>query len=482
MKRGLRLRTLGGALTIAAFAAGMLASWLWLSSAMAWNRHLMRAYVTGFGIYETLRTGAPLPEGVRMQRLDPDDAQLATQGAFARLPGMPTPAYVTTASILTPGPDPVTGEVLALGLVSDRLRYAVSDLPGASGPSAAQKLGDITQLMATYCSEPLMFARLGDGPWLRIDGLAVWGCHAAPTDRRLPAVLAALAALSILLTLVAESTAHFDRFARALRGRRRLGGPDSYAVQGPEELRDIVNAVNSYLEVERAQLSKRAAMLSGVSHDLGTPATRLRLRTALIADTALRDKLDADIDRMTGMIEGVLTYTRSELDVESPRQMSLRSLIESIVSDYQDVGSPVTFRVDEPRGVGNSASVFNAHRGQAATLEHQRILASIRPQALTRAVSNLIDNALKYGRRAHVTLSATASEALIVVEDEGDDLSAPEMEALVSPFARGVNAQSVSGFGLGLTIVATVAEQHNGDLGFETGTSGLRACLRISRA
>ena len=72
-----------------------------------------------------------------------------------------------------------------------------------------------------------------------------------------------------------------------------------------------MSAVNSYLENEREQLSKRAIVLSGVSHDLGTPATRLRLRAALIKERDLCEKLEADIDSMTEMIESVLTYTRA---------------------------------------------------------------------------------------------------------------------------------------------------------------------------
>ena len=273
----------------------------------------------------------------------------------------------------------------------------------------------------------------------------------------------------------------YDRFARALRGRRRLGGPESYTLDGPAELREIVSAVNSYLEDERDQLSKRAIVLSGVSHDLGTPATRLRLRAALIPDQDLRQKFEADIDRMTGMIESVLTYTRSELNVEEPRQISLTSLVEALVFDYQDVGKPVDLRPPEARTVEGGGSVFSTARRQSNLLELHKILVVARPLSLQRAVSNLIDNALKYGRRATLELSANAETALIVVEDEGSDMSVDDIAAVISPFTRGPNTARVSGLGLGLTIVATVAEQHGGRLWFETGSHGLRACLEIRR-
>lgn len=83
-------------------------------------------------------------------------------------------------------------------------------------------------------------------------------------------------------------------------------------------------------------------VLSAVSHDLGTPATRARLRIALIEDEELREKLERDIDQMTHMIDSILNYTRSELSAERPRRLSLRALISAIVDDYQDLGHPVT--------------------------------------------------------------------------------------------------------------------------------------------
>lgn len=109
------------------------------------------------------------------------------------------------------------------------------------------------------------------------------------------------------------------------------------------------------------------------------------------------------------------------------------------------------------------------------------MLAVARPLSLQRAVSNLIDNALKYGRRASVGLSATAEHAIIAIEDEGSGMSAAEISAVIAPFRRGDNTRAIDGFGLGLTIVATVAEQHGGRLYFEDGRRGLRACLEICR-
>ena len=101
---------------------------------------------------------------------------------------------------------------------------------------------------------------------------------------------------------------------------------------------------------------------------------------------------------------------------------------------------------------------------------------------MRRAISNLIDNALKYGRRAAVSVEAVSGAAAVIIEDEGTSLSEVELDKLTGPFLRGENAGLVSGVGLGLTIVSTIARQHGGDLEFERVPQGLRAILKISRA
>jgi signal transduction histidine kinase len=104
-----------------------------------------------------------------------------------------------------------------------------------------------------------------------------------------------------------------------------------------------------------------------------------------------------------------------------------------------------------------------------------------RPILLQRALTNLVDNALKYGRRAVVRLEASAERAVITVEDEGSELTVAEIQEVLAPFQRGANSSAIDGFGLGLTIVATVAEQHGGTLRFDQGSQGLRASLDIQR-
>lgn len=481
MLRGVALRSLGGIWVIAAFALGILCAALWFASSRAWDRHLTNAYVVGFSIYESLNAGALPPQGTTFSVLAGDDLTQALAGKFERLSDAPRPAYVTHASIRPRNADPIRGQALGLTVVSDKLQYKLSEL--LSGPSAtpAEKMGQITRLLATFCSHATLYAHNDHDSWIRISGDPLWSCEARPRDYRLPAVFIAVVAIAIMMTQVANITATFQTFAQALHARRRLGGPEVYTTEGPAELRDIVDAVNSYLQAERESLSKRAVVLSGVSHDLGTPATRLRLRTALIEDDELRGKLEGDIDQMTGMIESALTYTRAELNVEDPRQLSLSSLVEALVADYQDTGRHVILEETKPVIVEGGASVFMSRKGHGTVPEDRRVLVTARPISLQRAISNLIDNALKYGRRATVALVTDAETATVIVEDEGTELSVEDIERLLAPFTRGDNTQRIDGTGLGLTIVATIATMHGGTLSYEAGRVGLRACFTIQR-
>jgi signal transduction histidine kinase len=475
---GLRsLRRGGLLLMVSALLLGLLAGGLWLSSDARWRAHLERAALSGALLYPALQGLGPLPPGLALAPLDPAALALAEAGRFERLAPVGRPALVTHIP-LPGGP----GAPLSLAILSPDLRYPLAGLTARPGQGPAEMLAAVTRLLATYCSDPQVLLRSGDGPWQRLEGAEVWGCAAAPRDLRLLALALAACGLAVLATLVLNSAARFTHFARALGSRSRLGGPETYETGGPEELRAIVAAVNGYLAVERDRLAQRATVLSGVSHDLGTPATRLRLRAALIEDPELRARLEADIDKMTGMIESVLTYTRAELDAEAPRRLSLTSLIDSLVADYQDIGRPVTLRPPERVTVRGGRSLFMSRRGTGALPEESRVVVTARPVALGRALTNLVENALKYGRRATVGLEVSAESALITVEDAGQELSVEEIEALMAPFQRGANSGTIEGHGLGLTIAAAVANLHGGELSFEPGSQGLRARLRISRA
>ncbi|MEE2861273.1 MAG: ATP-binding protein [Pseudomonadota bacterium] len=461
----LPLRVLASLWVALAMAGGGMAVWLWMESDAAWRTHLDRAYVAGLALHDSLENGSALPEGLSISQLR--DA-----------PDLP-PGWRQTLITLTGGgrPDLARGDRLSLRIQSPDLLYPVAEVQSLGGGSQAAGLASITRTLARFCSQPRLFVQQDAGPWMRVDGDAVWGCGAGPSDRRLLAGAVGVGALALLLGWVAEVSSAFAAFAAALRDHRARTA--ALPVGGVDELRQTAEAVNAYVAQDRAALENRAMVLSGVSHDLGTPATRLRLRSALIEDPALREKLERDIDEMTAMIDGVLTYTRAEIGSEPFRQLSLTSLAEAVVADYQDVGMAVTLRPAPVRTAG-AGNLF-ARAITRPKVESSAILMRGQPTALRRAVTNLIDNALKYGREAVVTVDGDASDAWIAVEDRGSVLTPQDLQRLTGAFQRGGNTGLSPGVGLGLAIVSTIAAQHGGRLEFDRGPEGLEARLMLCR-
>ncbi|WP_022708081.1 sensor histidine kinase [Paracoccus zeaxanthinifaciens] len=465
MARRASLRQLAGVWIVAAMLAGAASAWLWMSSVAAWNAHLDRAYVAGLALHDALENAGGLPPGLGLVQMRAE-------------PVLP-PGWRETRITLTGGgrPDLTQGERLGVRIMSPDIQYPVAEVQSLGGGSQAAGLASLTRAMARFCSDPQLFIQRDDADWVRVEGATVWGCEAAPADRRLLAAAIGIGVLGLLLGWVAEVSGAFTGFAAALRDHRARNA--DLPVGGVEELRQTAEAVNAYVAHDRAALENRAMVLSGISHDLGTPATRLRLRAALIGDDDLRGRLERDIDEMTTMIDGALTYTRAEIGAEPFRRISLVSLVEAVVADYQDVGMGVTLR-DAPPHPTQAGTLFSRVTSRDAP-ERQVVLMRGQPTSLRRALSNLIDNALKYGREAAVTVDANADRAWIDVTDRGARLTEADMARLTGAFQRGENTVGKPGVGLGLAIVSTIAAQHGGTLEFANEPDGLRARLTLAR-
>lgn len=475
------LRTSVIVLTLLAFFAGVCATALWLQSGYRWKQHIAQAQQQGALLYDHLILDTPRPRRMQAAPLPPAQVDLAQSGRFEQLPDLPRPALVTLLSV---GANPFNNRAdtqLKIAAISPKLRYPLSQLHPNEGRISRASLAAISGLMARYCSDAVLIVHTGHSGWHKVQAPELWHCAAAPADRRVSAGLLAVVSLAVLLSIATNLAARFSDFAATLRNRKRDGRTKPLPLSGPQELRAIIDAVNQYRDMERQHLAERAVILSGVSHDLGTPATRLRLRVANIEDHALRQKLEGDIDQMTGIIESVLAYTRAELSTEDARPLSLTSLVQSMVDDYQDVGSPVRYEPLQSILVQSGQTIFMSKRGQTLVDDESSLVVAGRPLALKRAIGNLIDNALKYGRRAVVRLEADAEDVHILVEDRGGALDAAELETLTQPFQRGTNAQTTKGFGMGLTIVSSIALEHGGDLTFAPGQAGTIARLRIPR-
>ncbi len=187
------------------------------------------------------------------------------------------------------------------------------------------------------------------------------------------------------------------------------------AEQGPEEVRRAARAFNAMQARIHDHLQERARILAAISHDLQTPITRMKLRVEMADQPELRDKLLQDLDNMTRLVREGIAFARTSQPLEEARQrLNLDAFLDTIVCDYADVCRPVQFCPEETAGV-----------------------VWIPPQALRRVMTNLIDNALKFGTTATVTLTRDAvGDITLHVLDEGPGIPEAALQAVLQPFYR----------------------------------------------
>ena len=253
---------------------------------------------------------------------------------------------------------------------------------------------------------------------------------------------------------------------------RKVGAgdtPDRLDEAGPTELATVAHAFNQ-MNADLAQLDQdRALILAGISHDLRTPLTRLRMGIEMAADESLREGMTADVEEMDKTIGQFLDFARSE-GGEAPRFVDVAALLAELATQYRRRG----FRVELAAAVA------------AAPAPPLPSPLPVRPQALRRAVSNLIDNALRHaGAESPVdlALSLEAGETAIEVRDSGPGIPAEHIERMKRPFARLEVARSnATGAGLGLAIVDRIARSHNGRLELLPRESGGLVARLVLRA
>ena len=228
-----------------------------------------------------------------------------------------------------------------------------------------------------------------------------------------------------------------------------------YRPTGAIEVRAAGNAfVDMRARIER-QIEQRTLMLSGVSHDLRTPLTRLKLGLSLL-DEADRAPLERDVEEMQRLLEEFLSFVRDASEGE-PEPVDPVELVALVVADCQRSGRAVTLREGAGHSAGNGAGPEKRMDGRV----------NLRPVAIRRAVENLIANAVRYGNRAEVSVELTEKSLRIRVEDDGPGIPPERREEAMRPFARldaARNQNAGSGVGLGLSIAVDVARAHGGVL------------------
>lgn len=233
-------------------------------------------------------------------------------------------------------------------------------------------------------------------------------------------------------------------------------GPDMkgarLAENGPVEVARAATAFNAMQLRLADYLAERMQILAAISHDLQTPITRMRLRADLLDDAALRDKLHGDLNAMQVLVHEGITYARDGQGInEAACRVDLDTLLDSLVCDYVDAGKPVRIA------------------GQC-----DRPLVT-RPHALRRIITNLLDNALKFGRDPEIVISQDPTHHVsITVCDRGPGIPEDELDAVLQPFYRIDSSRNreTGGTGLGLAIAQQLAHALNGKLVLSNRRSG----------
>ena len=224
--------------------------------------------------------------------------------------------------------------------------------------------------------------------------------------------------------------------------------------QGSSEVRAATRAFNRMQRRIYEDVRERTGMLAAITHDLQTPLTRLRLRLEKLPDEALRNKLVGDMQAMQQMLQEGLELSRSLDSSEALQLLDLDSLLDSMCSDAAEAGQQVEY------------------------LSRVPVQIKTHPLALRRALSNLIDNAVKYGQRAEVSLSCEAQQCHIRIRDSGPGIPPELLETVFTPFYRIEHSRSrgTGGTGLGLSIARNIVLRHNGELALTNlPTGGLEA-------
>lgn len=246
-------------------------------------------------------------------------------------------------------------------------------------------------------------------------------------------ILLSSAGLSILVgRFVAKPLRRLEQAAEAFSVSR---DPEEIPERGPEEVRAALSTFNLMQRRVRAGFAERTQLLAAISHDLQTPLTRLRLRLELVDNEELRARLLQDHAAMQTLVREGLDLAASTETQEEWSVLDIDSLLASMAEDAQELGAPVRFL----SGCGGTVRV--------------------KPNALTRCLGNLVDNAVRYGGSADISCARPTGRLIIEVRDHGPGLAPEDLDQMFEPFTRGTSSQPGGrhGTGIGLTIARSLA-------------------------
>ena len=294
--------------------------------------------------------------------------------------------------------------------------------------------------------------QLSDGRWIEsitvLSGIdRPWGGPAF-----ISLSLSAIGVVLIVTVLVRRAMRPVRRLSEAAEKTGRGETIEPLEESGPEDIRLLIRSFNTMRDRLDRYIRDRMTMLAAMSHDLRTPITTLRLRAELLDDGEDKASILATLDELQQMAEEVLSFIRTESQQEDTKPVDIGALVDSASEEVRITGGMVTF---DPEGTN-------------------KIVANCRPTAMKRAIRNIIENAVRYGTQAEVSLSRQGGRIVITVNDNGPGIPEDRMAKLFEPFVRLETSRSreTGGVGLGLAIARSIVLSHGGTIDMKNRPEG----------
>lgn len=380
--------------------------------------------------------------------------------AAHRLSGGPIELHWAREPLATAGGS-LDSETVSL---RDHLLSRVPKLTGGGLIVGSTRIGPVEDGRNRDASDPhttLLSLALADGSWLNVTLVNVQATRTVSPSILLSAGLGALGIIAISVLMGRWLTRPLEQLASGARQLFQTLHNADLPETGTREVRTLAAAINELQHRIGGLMTARTQMLAAVSHDLRTPLTRLRLRSARVQDRETRRSIETDLDEMEHMIDAVLEFLRTDKEAEAIEQVDLSAVLQTIADDAADAGQNV--KVHAPLNL--------VIRG--------------RHLALKRAFTNLVQNAVRYGGSAVVEASVGGNGIRIVIRDEGPGIVQDKLEAVFEPFYRveASRGRATGGHGLGLTVARSIARAHGGDVVLVNRTPhGLDAVVTLPSA
>jgi len=280
----------------------------------------------------------------------------------------------------------------------------------------------------------------------------------APSSARIFALWITLPGLLLIMIAIVFLKNQTRPIVNLAKAAEKFGKGEFIKEFRPSGAREIRQAAYEFDKMRKRitiHLNQRSEMLSGISHDLRTPLTRLKLQLALLKQQDLAKKMSDDIEEMEKMLNEYLEFAKYQKNEET-ETVNINSLITSIIKKYDDKQINVHFE--------------------------KNLKINARLNAIKRCLMNLIDNGLAYGQKVEIITKKTISDAVIFIDDNGPGIPEKEYQNVMKPFYRidKSRGQNKSGVGLGLSITNDIIRSHGGSISLEKSPlSGLRVKIYL---